>query len=81
MIQILDFCRKFQRPTSQEERTQDPQQREWISHVFVIIDTIICSKIQIEKIYGFKEKEMQKYFKYIYIYIYSTDLEGKKYDI
>ena len=39
--------------------------------MFIIMNSIICNKIQIEKIYGFKEKEIQKYLKiYTYIYIY-----------
>ena len=81
MIQILAFVENIKDPLHRRKELKDPQQREWIPRMFLIIDTIICSKIQIEKIYGFKEKEMQKYIKYIYIYIYSTDLEGKKSDI
>ena len=70
MIQILAFVENIKDPLHRRKELKDPQQREWIPRMFVIIDTIICSKIQIEKIYGFKEKEMQKYIIYIYIYIF-----------
>ena len=84
MIQILAFVENIKDPLHRRKELKDPQQREWIPRMFVIIDTIICSKIQIEKIYGFKEKEMQKYIKYIYIYIYIYILQiwkEKKSDI
>ena len=74
MIQILAFVKNIKGPLHRWNELKDPQQREWIARMFVIIDTIIFSKIQIEKIYGFREKEMQKYI----IYIYITGLEGKK---
>ena len=69
MIQILAFVENIKNPLHRRKELKDPQQREWTSRMFIIMDTIICSKIQIENIYGFKEKEMQKYIIYIYIFI------------
>ena len=45
MIQILAFVKNIKGPLHRWNELKDPQQREWIPRMFVIIDTIICSKI------------------------------------
>ena len=67
MIQILAFVKDIKDPHHRRKELKDPQQGQWIAQMFVIMDTIICSRILIEKTYGFKEKKMQKYIQYIYM--------------
>ena len=45
MIQILAFVENIKDPLHRRKELKDPQQREWIPRMFLIIDTIICSKI------------------------------------